>query len=133
MHNYLVQLLQDALTDLNAELSNHTLTIEKPRSPEHGDAATNVAMTLAKVLRKSPLAIATDIVSRIHDPEGYLAAIEVAPPGFINFRFSDTWIIGQLSDAIEQGAHFGQNNSLQNTRIQVEFVSANPKIGRAHV
>lgn len=126
MHNYLVQLLQDALTDLNAELSNHTLTIEKPRSPEHGDAATNVAMTLAKVLRKSPLAIATDIVSRIHDPEGYLAAIEVAPPGFINFRFSDTWIIGQLSDAIEQGAHFGQNNSLQNTRIQVEFVSANP-------
>jgi arginyl-tRNA synthetase len=105
--------------------------IERPRDPSHGDYAANTAMQLAKPARMAPRAIAEALVSELADaPE--IASVEVAGPGFINFRLSDDALRSVAREARTQGAAFGRSNALADTRIQVEFVSANP-VGPMHV
>ncbi len=126
MQDYLKQQIEAALRKLAPDLDVPEITIEKPRSPEHGDAATNVALTLAKVLRDNPRSIAQKIADHIDVTSGYIHGVEVAGPGFINFRFSDSWLYDQLSEAYQSGRNFGRGSTLQDKKIQVEFVSANP-------
>ena len=106
--------------------------LERPRNPEHGDLATNVALALAGRLGKSPREIAETIVSRLDLAEAGLAAVEIAGPGFINFRFADTVFQTQLSQIVERDRAFGRSSSGEGRRVQVEFVSANPT-GPLHV
>ncbi len=126
MQDYLKQQIEAALRKLAPDLDVPEITIEKPRSPEHGDAATNVALTLAKELRDNPRSIAQKIADRIDVTSGYIRGVEVAGPGFINFRFSDSWLSDQLFEAYHSGREFGKGTTLQGKKIQVEFVSANP-------
>ena len=65
------------------------VTFEKPRQPDHGDLTTNVAMVLAKSMKKNPRQLAMDIVANLDVDEMLIHKPEVAGPGFINFKFTD--------------------------------------------
>ena len=125
MKAYLRKQLAKAIEGFELEEAPE-IQIEKPRQPEHGDAATNLAMTLAKTLRQSPRSIAETIVERFEYDEDKIKSVEVAGPGFINFRFAQTYLYDQLADILSQPENFGKNTNLSGERVLVEFVSANP-------
>jgi len=105
------------------ELPN--FVVEPPPQEEFGDFATNIAMVLAKPMKKNPLEIANAIVQ--HLPENDLVeSAEVAPPGFINFRLTNLWLHEAVREAIERDEEFGHWEIGQGKKVQVEFVSANP-------
>ena len=101
------------------------LVIERPAKLEHGDYATNLPMRLARAARANPIDIAKAIAARI-PLEGGISAAEVAPPGFINFRLSESWLAQQTNAIVDAGVSFGNIGLGTGQRIQVEFVSANP-------
>jgi arginyl-tRNA synthetase len=105
--------------------------IERTRDPAHGDYATNIAMVLAKQAKKNPLEIAKAIAAQVPS-DGPLAGVEVAPPGFINFRLSPTWLTGVLATILADGPAYGRSNAGKGTKVLLEFVSANPT-GPLHV
>ncbi len=109
--------------DLPADLPS--VSIERPARSEHGDFATNAAMQLAPLARMAPLRIAEALTSHLQLPDG-VAAAEIAPPGFINFRLNSAWVAGQVETLLAEGARFGRAPVPDPQRINVEFVSANP-------
>ncbi len=99
--------------------------VERPKSREHGDWATNIAMQLAKKAGTNPRAFAEALAARLLTVDGIVAA-EVAGPGFLNIRLS-AGAAGELARAIvEEGEDFGRGVSFEGTHVNVEFVSANP-------
>jgi arginyl-tRNA synthetase len=99
--------------------------IERPAEKAHGDYAANIALRLAKPLRRPPLEIAKAIAERV-PPHEAIAAVEAAPPGFINVRLAPVWLAKQVDAIASQGDRFGRNDALKGQKLQVEFVSANP-------
>ena len=100
-------------------------TVERPQRPEHGDYASNIALRLARAARTSPLELASAIAGLIQAND-VLAAVEVAPPGFINFRLSPAWLRRQVEEVLAQGEDYPRLDFGRGQRVQVEFVSANP-------
>ena len=106
--------------------------ITRPKDAANGDYATSVAMQSARLAKRAPLAIGRAIVEHLPITD-FLNAVEVAPPGFINFRLSDRWLVGQVA-AIEAAAgHYGDIDLRSpapagghRQTCQVEFISANP-------
>ena len=107
-------------------------TLERPRDPTHGDWASNAALVLAKRLGQPPRALAARVCELIDTAAAGIAAVEVAGPGFLNFRLSDGSIWQRLADVIEAGPHWGRTQGSPALRVNVEFVSANPT-GPLHV
>jgi arginyl-tRNA synthetase len=107
------------------------IVIERPQNPEHGDYASSISLKLARAVGIKPLAIANDVVSFIA-PSPEIAAVTVAPPGFINFTLKDDWLIRQLDSILESNEAYGNIELGQGKRIQIEFVSVNPT-GPLHV
>ena len=136
LKDYLTQLLTDAVTKLQADGAlpadiAPTVMIERTRDRSHGDYASNLAMLLAKPARCKPRDIATQLVAAI-ETGGQLQKVEIAGPGFINFFLGpEAWHAG-ISDILAQGEQFGRSDHGKGSRIQVEFVSANPT-GPLHV
>ncbi|MQA60022.1 MAG: arginine--tRNA ligase [Actinophytocola sp.] len=101
------------------------VTIERPRNPEHGDYATNVALQVAKRAGLVPREFAQAIAERLADQDGVRSA-EVAGPGFLNLRLA----AGAQADLVRQvltaGDAYGTGDALAGTAINLEFVSANP-------
>lgn len=126
MNEYLKRIITEALRRLYPELEIPEIHLEKPRIAEHGDLATNVAMTLAKPLRKPPRGIAEALVNELKYDESQLESVDLAGPGFINFKFSPNWLYGALGEVFEKGESYGKGTLLEGKRYQVEFVSANP-------
>ena len=125
MNSYIYDLLQKALSGLDiSELPE--IQLESPKVAEHGDVSTNIAMLLAKPLRQNPRAIAQQLLDAMPLDPQVLEAIEIAGPGFINFRFAKEYVYQQLRAIIEEGSDFGKTASRKGQRIQIEFVSANP-------
>jgi arginyl-tRNA synthetase len=107
------------------------IAIEHPQNPEHGDYASSLPLKLARATGVSPLAIAEEIVGLIAtSPE--VSRVAVAPPGFINFTLSSSWLTAQVASVLEAGDAYGDINLGQGGRVQVEFVSVNPT-GPLHV
>ncbi|MBU6245628.1 MAG: arginine--tRNA ligase [Actinomycetales bacterium] len=99
--------------------------VERPRSRDHGDYATNAAMALAKSAGLPPRAIAELIARALQSVPG-IAQAEVAGPGFINIRL-DSAASGEVArQAVEQGQAYGRGSTLAGRTINVEFISANP-------
>ncbi len=99
--------------------------IERPRSREHGDWATSVAMTLAKPAGVAPRVVAEVIAPRLAASVG-IVKVDVAGPGFLNITL-DAASAGELAAAIvEAGETFGHGDTLAGVRFNVEFISANP-------
>lgn len=101
------------------------IIIERPRNPEHGDYATNVAMQSARLARMAPVKIAEQLVRHLPQAD-FLGKAEVAHPGFINFTLDDGWLARQVAVIQSQPETYGNSNSGQGRKAQVEFVSANP-------
>lgn len=113
------------------ELSAADIVLERPRSREHGDWASNIAMRLAKPFGTNPRELAQEIAEVLSAHDG-IASAEVAGPGFINLRL-DAAAAGILAKTIvEAGESFGTNQSLAGKSINLEFVSANPT-GPMHI
>ena len=99
--------------------------LERPARPEHGDYASNAAMQLAPVVRNAPLRIAETLQRNLGTPEG-VAAVDVAPPGFLNLRLDPAWVASRVAGIRQEGEAFGRVRIPHPRRINVEFVSANP-------
>jgi arginyl-tRNA synthetase len=115
------------LTQRGADISvvPETVTVERPRNPEHGDYATNIALQLAKKVGVSPRELAQDLATALVDDPGVESA-EIAGPGFLNIRL-DSGAQGSLvATVIEQGERFGNGSAMAGRRVNLEFVSANP-------
>ncbi len=100
--------------------------LERPRDPSHGDLATNVAMTLARTLRRAPRQIAEELAGTIDREAAGVTAVEVAGPGFLNFRLSAGAVAEAIRDAVVQGDAYGRSDEGEGRPIVVEWVSANP-------
>ena len=120
--------LRDALRGALASLGVEDVEphVERPRDPEHGDFATNLAMTLAGRLRKAPRAIAEDIAEAIDRSAAGITAVEIAGPGFLNFRLSTDSVAEALGQVVEQVDAFGRTETGDGQGVMVEWVSANP-------
>lgn len=100
--------------------------VERPRDPAHGDYATAVALQLARPARMAPLKIAEAVAAHFSAPD-YLSEVNVVPPGFINFRLSETWLQSLPGRILAEGGQFGRVPLHEGHKAaQVECVSANP-------
>ncbi len=101
------------------------VTVERPRNPEHGDYATNLALQVAKKIGLAPRELAEALADVISDTEGVESA-EVAGPGFLNLRLAADAQGEIVRRVLEAGAAYGRGGTLAGRRINLEFVSANP-------
>ena len=99
--------------------------IERPADKAHGDYAANIAMRLARPLKKPPLEIARAIAEHV-PVRDVIAGVDVAAPGFINVRLDHGWLARQVEVIASAGDRFGRTDTIKGQKIQVEFVSANP-------
>lgn len=106
--------------------------LERPRDEGHGDWATNLALALAKQLKRKPRELAEEIVKHLALPAGAIARTEIAGPGFINFWLAQDALAGHLRTIIATGAKYGRHDFGKGIKVNVEFVSANPT-GPLHV
>ncbi|MCZ4080245.1 arginine--tRNA ligase [Rhodococcus sp. H36-A4] len=102
-----------------------TLTVERPRNPEHGDYATNVALQVAKKAGANPRDFAGWLAEALA-AEPAVASAEVAGPGFLNIRLAADAQGAIVAQALAEGASFGSGTLLDNVKVNLEFVSANP-------
>jgi arginyl-tRNA synthetase len=116
--------LEAVLTDMGAAPGE--IRLERPRDPSHGDLATNVAMSVAKGLRRPPRAIAEEVASRLDLAAAGVESVEVAGPGFLNFRLSSGAVASVLDRILEADERYGRTDVGHGRPVMVEFVSANP-------
>ncbi|GAB3441738.1 arginine--tRNA ligase [Actinophytocola sediminis] len=117
----------DVLTsrDLDGAALPPTVTIERPRNPDHGDYATNVALQVAKKVGVAPRELAGWLAEAIAGRDG-VASAEVAGPGFINLRLAADAQGEIVRQVLAAGADYGRGEAHAGQRINLEFVSANP-------
>ncbi len=111
------------------------ILLERPRDPSHGDVACNIAMQLAKPLRKNPRELAQAVVAALManpDRNELIEAAEIAGPGFINFRMPAAAKQSVVRDILRKAENYGRSDVGAGKRVMVEFVSANPT-GPLHV
>lgn len=116
--------LRAVLSDMG--VADADVHLERPRDASHGDLATNVAMTLAKELRRAPRQIADEIVERLDLEAAGVTAVEIAGPGFLNFRLSADAVASVLDDIVVADRAFGRSDAGEGAPALVEWVSANP-------
>ena len=117
--------ITESLTRLGYKIT--PFSVQSPNRPELGDIASNVALTLAKELKMSPMVIAETIIADIQDTdENFFSEIHAANPGFINFRINPDYYYSQLKSIFTESDSWGKNDSGNGKRALVEFVSANP-------
>lgn len=127
METYLQKIIREALLKLGlSEEQLPNIKIETPKDPSHGDASTNVAMVLPKILKKNPRAIAEELITQLESDSKKIKAIEIAGPGFINFRFAEDYLYDKLSEILKSSHEFGKTTDNEGINCLVEFVSANP-------
>ncbi|OFZ96360.1 MAG: arginine--tRNA ligase [Betaproteobacteria bacterium RIFCSPLOWO2_02_67_12] len=129
-------LLREALERVAPEAHDAQIVLERPRDRAHGDFACNLALQLAKPLKKSPRQLAEALAAAMRSlpafAAGPLEAVEIAGPGFINLRLAARARHAVIEEVLRAGARYGWAAVRHPGRIQVEFVSANPT-GPLHV
>jgi len=131
-HDAIRAALTEAAARLGASVAASTIELEQPRDPAHGDLATNLALTLAKSLKQKPRAVADRLVATLTLPQGLVRKIEVAGPGFVNFFLAEAQLATVLAGVLAAGGNYGKGDARRGTKVNVEFVSANPT-GPLHV
>ncbi len=127
----LTTLLQKALASVAPTATDTPIHLERPRDPTHGDFATNLAMQLAKALKKNPRDIANQLIAEL--PASHLVTkSEVAGAGFINFTLDSRAKTGVVRAVLTEAENYGRSTLGGWQKVQVEFVSANPT-GPLHV
>ena len=106
--------------------------LERPRDPAFGEWTTNLAMTLAKPLRRKPQDVAAALIGAMDLERVGVSEAYVAGPGFINFRLDSGTVASGLRDIVAADSRYGASDAGQGRRVNIEFVSANPT-GPLHV
>lgn len=125
--NAILSLFNDTLVSMSVD--NAQILLERPKVAAHGDLACNVAMQLARQLKKNPRAIATELIERIQSlPQSkeLIESFEIAGPGFINMRLSQQAKTFAIREVLRLGSDFGKNKDHAGESILIEYVSANP-------
>jgi arginyl-tRNA synthetase len=130
MKKELVKVIVDSLKTLGIE-TIPSIEVEVPPNDSMGDLATPVAMSLSKILKKSPRKIAEELVNSIKDlsaqaGKSAFEKIDIAGPGFINFTFSKEYLYSEIKKLIEYKSGFLREDIGKGRRVQIEFISANP-------
>lgn len=123
----LTELIERALATVGAQ--GAVARLERPKNADHGDFSTNVALACAKSLKKNPREVAQSLVETMKADsiaDELLSAIEIAGPGFINFRFNQAAKFNVVKDVLTQGADFGKSKAFEGKSVLLEYVSANP-------
>jgi arginyl-tRNA synthetase len=128
---FCAQLIETALAAAWPDAAPPAIALDRPKDPQHGDYACNVALQLARSLKRSPREIAATIVAAL-PPSPYLEKAEVAGAGFINLFLKREFKQLIVKEVLESAEVFGRNAAGGGKRVQVEFVSANPT-GPLHV
>jgi len=127
----LASIISSALDQILEDSSAIDIHIERPKTLEHGDYSTNIALQLTKILKKNPREIAQLIIEKVGlDPS--IDRLEIAGPGFINFYLSSAGKSSIINSIFSQSTNYGHNLTGKNQKLQVEFVSANPT-GPLHI
>ncbi|QVK17876.1 arginine--tRNA ligase [Mycoplasmatota bacterium] len=124
--------LKQIIIDLGCTNQSLNIILEEPKEKINGDYSTNCAMQLAKDFRKSPKIIAKEIVEKFHKEKYNVERIEIAGPGFINFYMNNHYLTQIIKDVIVLDEAYGKTNYGNQTKVNVEFVSANPT-GDLHI
>ena len=127
----LTELIQQAVAIIAPDQGNTSITLERPKQAQHGDYACNIAMPLAKGLKRNPREVAKDLIGDL-PPSPYLEKAEIAGPGFINFFLTAAAKQQIVKVILHSGERFGRQQTATPEKIVVEFVSANPT-GPLHV
>lgn len=131
MKTELASIISSALDQILDDSSTIDIHIERPKTLEHGDYSTNIALQLTKILKKNPREIAQLIIEKVGlDPS--IDRLEIAGPGFINFYLSSAGKSSIINGIFSQSTNYGHNLTGKNQKLQVEFVSANPT-GPLHI
>ena len=136
MKSHLLQLLLPVAQSIHPEILANSIQLDRPKSIEHGDFSSNLAMMLAKPMKKNPRELATLIIEKL-PTSPFIEKVEIAGAGFINFYLNAkarTFIIHEI---LKNPEAYGQNTSGHDEKgkpqkVQIEFVSANPT-GPLHV
>ena len=117
--------LGEALLKVKSDFDLSRVVVEPPRDPAHGDMATNAAMVLSKQAGKNPRELAGEIVPLLEAMDG-IETVEIAGPGFINFRLKSGFWVSHLKEILKAGIAYGDTNQGEGQPVNVEYVSANP-------
>src|SRR3989339_353522 len=129
--SHLSELFAQALREVSPESADTAILIERPKQSAHGDYACNLAMQLAKPLRKSPRDIANALIAALPKTD-FIEKVEIAGAGFINVFISPSAKQAVVNSVLTAGAGYGHVHVGQGRKVGVEFVSANPT-GPLHV
>ena len=122
MKEKLKKVINDALIKL--DVSDVDITIEVPKDSNNGDFSSNIAMQLARVLKKNPVSIAGMIKDNINSDD--ITKIDIAGPGFLNFFVKKDYLFDNINKVLELGDNYGSSNIGEGKKINLEYVSANP-------
>ena len=128
---HLSDLMRVALLSLAPDQADTPILIERPKQAAHGDFACNLAMQLARALKRNPREIAQLLLGEI-PPSPFVARTEIAGAGFINFHLLPAAKLDVVRRILDQGENFGRSMQGGKRKLQIEFVSANPT-GPLHV
>jgi len=128
IRDHLRSALRGALTEVGVSPLPDEISLERPARREHGDWSTNVALAISKSVGRNPREIGQQLVDSLSaNLPTHVEAVEIAGPGFVNFRLADTWLHEVLRDVIAGGVEGYAAPDLGGGRsVNVEFVSANP-------
>ncbi|GAA4248335.1 arginine--tRNA ligase [Dactylosporangium darangshiense] len=111
--------------DLDTSVLPATTSVERPRNPEHGDYASNIALQLGKKVGLNPRDLAAAVAKNLQETPG-IDAVEIAGPGFLNIRLSAGAAGGLAGRVVREGRSYGRSETLAKEKVNLEFVSANP-------
>ncbi len=124
---YLAERLEEAIARAGLALPEGArIDVEVPRDPAHGDWATPVALSLAKIARKPPRQVAETLRDAIEIEHDVVSGVEIAGAGFLNFRLAPAWLASNLSRILESPDTYGASAAGRGEKILIEYVSANP-------
>lgn len=134
IRDQLVDALRATLVALEVEPLPETINLERPARREHGDWSSNVALATAKKAGRNPRELAQQLADALNaSPPAHVTAVEIAGPGFVNFRLAESWLHDVLGEVVAGGVEgYGRHAFGAGTLVNVEWVSANPT-GPLHV
>ena len=126
IENSLIEIIKKALKDTyDLDVDESMVMVEIPKDKSNGDYSTNIAMRLAKNLKKAPVVIANELKDSLSNNE-LIESVEVAGPGFINFIVNKDELSSVISNILKANDNYGESDKYKDVAINVEYVSVNP-------
>lgn len=135
----MMDLKKNLKTSIEAAVKNAGLVeevppvkVEVPKDKSNGDFSTNIAMVLTKLAKRNPREIAQAVIDNLDYAKTQVKSVDIAGPGFINFKMEESSLTGVINKVLEEKEHFGSTKRENAEKILIEFVSANPT-GDLHI